>query len=78
MSESEEPQKKPCFIKLKGNQDYYWCACGQSKKQPFCDGSHEGTEHTPLKINFEEDGFYNLCGCKKTKRPPYCDGSHRD
>ena len=58
----------------KGN--YYWCACGQSKNQPFCDGSHKGTDFTPVKCEMKEYDFVGLCGCKKTGTPPFCDASH--
>ena len=55
---------------------YYWCACGQSKQQPFCDGSHKGTEFTPVEFKMDEYDFVGLCGCKKTKTGPFCDASH--
>src|SRR5690606_23331646 len=61
---------------LKAGKEYYWCACGRSRNQPFCDGSHEGTEFTPLAFTPEEDGEAYLCRCKRTGNPPYCDGSH--
>lgn len=57
---------------------YWWCACGESKKQPWCDGSHKGTEFTPTKFVVEEPGRYSLCACKFTKTPPICDHAHRD
>ena len=56
--------------------DYRWCACGKSKKQPFCDGSHRGTDITPVKFTMEKYDFVGLCGCKKTKTPPFCDATH--
>lgn len=56
--------------------DYYWCACGLSKKQPFCDGSHKGTEFTPVKFTIEEKETKRMCGCKATDHPPFCDGAH--
>jgi CDGSH-type Zn-finger protein len=55
---------------------YYWCACGSSKTQPFCDGSHKGTEFTPLKVEIPETKTVAWCQCKHTKTPPFCDGSH--
>ena len=57
--------------------DYWWCACGLSAKQPFCDGSHKVTSLTPLKFAVTEAKQYWLCGCKQTKNAPYCDGSHK-
>lgn len=67
---------KPIKTDLTAKQDYYWCACGKSGKQPFCDGSHRGTSFTPLKFQAEEAGAAYLCMCKQSKKPPYCDGSH--
>jgi CDGSH-type Zn-finger protein len=55
---------------------YYWCACGKSKKQPFCDGSHKGSGIEPLMFEQKEADLVGLCGCKKTKEGPFCDGTH--
>lgn len=57
---------------------YWWCACGLSKKQPFCDGSHSGTSMGPMKFEVTEPKRYGLCQCKATKKPPFCDGSHSE
>lgn len=56
--------------------NYAWCACGLSKTQPLCDGSHKGTEFKPVVIKIEEKKTVAWCGCKHTKNPPFCDGSH--
>lgn len=57
--------------------DYWWCACGQSRNQPFCDGSHKTTSFTPVKFTVTaKTGTLWLCGCKHSKTKPYCDGSH--
>jgi len=56
--------------------EHHWCACGESKGQPFCDGSHRGTSFAPLAFTVEENQQAHLCVCKHTKNPPYCDGSH--
>ena len=58
---------------------HYWCSCGHSTNQPFCDGSHKGTTFTPVKIELEQDQQMILCGCKRTKNVPHCDGrSHNE
>jgi len=56
--------------------EYWWCACGRSQNQPYCDGSHEGTSFTPVKFVIEESKKVALCLCKQTGRPPFCDGTH--
>ena len=55
---------------------YYWCSCGESSKQPFCDGSHQGTEFTPVKYEADKDKKVFFCGCKISANSPLCDGSH--
>lgn len=67
---------KPCLVDLVAGRTYYWCACGRSKKQPFCDGSHKGTGIEPLAFSPEESGDALLCACKQTRGGPWCDGSH--
>ena len=76
MSDAVIAAKKPCLVELRAGKPYRWCACGQSKRQPFCDGSHEGTGIEPLRFVAEADGEALLCACKRTKRAPFCDGSH--
>jgi glutamate synthase domain-containing protein 2 len=68
--------RKPIKIEVKKGEESYWCACGLSKNQPFCDGSHSSTDITPLKFVPEKSGDAYLCMCKHSKNPPYCDGSH--
>jgi CDGSH-type Zn-finger protein len=68
-------QKFPAVQKMEKGT-YYWCACGRSKAQPFCDGSHKGTEFAPLKVEITESKTVAWCQCKHTKTPPFCDGSH--
>lgn len=55
---------------------YFWCACGRSKKHPFCDGSHYGTGIKPKRFVIEHEEKVFLCNCKQTSTPPFCDGSH--
>ncbi len=69
-------QKSPYRVELQPG-DYYWCACGRSKSQPFCDGSHKGSGHAPVKFNLAEAKPVSLCGCKRSKKAPYCDGTHK-
>ncbi len=67
---------KPVKVSLKENEDYYFCVCGQSDNQPFCDGSHAGTDFKPKAFKTKETGDAFLCRCKHTGNPPYCDGTH--
>lgn len=68
--------KMPAQVNLEPGQ-YFWCACGKSSNQPFCNGSHRGSEFTPVifKIDLKQEAW--LCQCKQTKNPPYCDGTHK-
>lgn len=68
--------KTPVKANLEKGEKYFWCACGHSASQPFCDGSHRGTGITPLAVSVDEDTEAFLCQCKSTGNPPYCDGSH--
>ena len=76
---SDEPviaQKAPFPVEVEAGKTYFWCACGRSAKQPFCDGSHKGTDFSPQKHTAAKDGKLFFCGCKKTGKSPLCDGTH--
>ena len=75
MSEPIVAQEYPYVMELEPGT-YWWCACGKSSKQPFCNGSHTGTGFTPTEVTIEKTQQVALCGCKHTKNPPFCDGSH--
>lgn len=70
------PKKGP-YVQEVEPGTYSWCACGKSKGQPFCDGSHRGSEFVPIRVKIEDVKKVAWCGCKQTKTAPYCDGSHR-
>jgi glutamate synthase domain-containing protein 2/CDGSH-type Zn-finger protein len=76
MSQPVVAENSPIGVELKKGKEYYFCTCGRSNGQPFCDGSHAGTDLTPQAFTAEETGEAFLCRCKHTKNPPYCDGSH--
>jgi CDGSH iron-sulfur domain-containing protein 3 len=76
MAEPLIAQKSPFAVELAPG-DYWWCACGRSKRQPFCDGSHKVTELTPVKFSVTVAQKVWLCGCKQTASKPFCDGSHK-
>lgn len=67
----------PSKVELEKGKKYYWCQCGRSKSQPFCDGSHQGTGIKPLEFVAKETGAAYLCQCKQTLDAPYCDGTHK-
>jgi CDGSH-type Zn-finger protein len=69
--------KQPIGVDLVAGREYWWCACGRSSEQPFCDGSHRGTGIEPLGFKPEKSGEHWICRCKQTQTPPYCDGSHK-
>lgn len=66
----------PVAVELKAGETVWWCACGRSRSQPFCDGSHAGTGLEPVAFTPKRSKSYYLCACKQTKKSPLCDGSH--
>ena len=76
MSTPRIAQKSPYEVQLEEGKTYYWCACGESKNQPFCDGSHKTTLFTPVAHTAKKTGTAWLCGCKQSARSPLCDGTH--
>jgi CDGSH-type Zn-finger protein len=76
MTEPLIAQKGPYAVAVVAGKNYFWCSCGRSAKQPFCDGSHKDTDLLPLKFSAEKSQTVWLCGCKHTQSPPHCDGSH--
>ena len=68
-------QKAPYPVDVEEGKSYFWCTCGQSTKQPFCDGSHKDTPYTPVKFTAEQKSA-QMCMCKQTKNQPFCDGTH--
>ncbi|MCZ6727239.1 MAG: CDGSH iron-sulfur domain-containing protein [Acidobacteria bacterium] len=77
MSHPVIAQRFPYVLELEpGN--YFWCACGKSANQPYCDGSHKGSDFRPVLLEVTESRRVALCGCKHTGSQPLCDGSHKD
>ena len=77
MSTPVRASDTPFAVNVDPGKDYFWCACGQSKNQPFCDGSHKGSNFTPVKYTADISKTVYFCGCKATGTPPLCDGSHK-
>lgn len=69
-------QKAPYAIEVEAGKTYYWCSCGKSQNQPFCDGSHKGSEFSPMPFTAEKSETKYFCGCKMSANKPFCDGAH--
>jgi len=77
MSSPDSPQKAPYAVDTEEGKNYFWCACGKSATQPFCDGSHKGSEFAPVKYTAEESKKVFFCGCKASGNGALCDGTHK-
>ncbi len=77
MSQPEIAQKSPFAVEVEAGKSYWWCSCGKSKSQPFCDGSHKGSEFNPVEYKAPQSGPVYFCGCKHSKNGVTCDGSHK-
>jgi CDGSH-type Zn-finger protein len=77
MTEPEIGGRAPIAIEVEAGKSYWWCACGRSKTQPFCDGSHKDTGFTPVEFKAEKSEKVFFCTCKRSARKPTCDGSHK-
>ena len=76
MNKGQRAGNSALAIEVEQGKFYYWCSCGKSSKQPFCDGSHKGTEFKPLAYKAELTKKVFFCVCKQTNDQPFCDGSH--
>lgn len=77
MAEPVVAQKAPYVVEVEGGKTYFWCACGRSQKQPFCDGSHAASGMAPVKLQADATKTVYLCGCKSSASKPFCDGTHK-
>ena len=76
MNKGERAGNSPIGVNVVEGKSYYWCTCGKSSKQPFCDGSHSGSEFKPKIYKADQTKKVFFCACKQTVDPPLCDGSH--
>jgi CDGSH-type Zn-finger protein len=77
MSDPKRASDTPYPLEVESGKSYFWCACGESKSQPFCDGSHKGTGFSPVNYKATESKKVFFCGCKASSSQPLCDGSHK-
>lgn len=76
-SQAIAASKSPFAVDVESGKDYYWCSCGRSASQPFCDGSHQGTTFVPEKFTAEKSETVYFCGCKQSGNVMFCDGAHQ-
>jgi CDGSH-type Zn-finger protein len=77
MSSPVVAARAPIKLAVEAGKDYWWCACGKSTRQPFCDGSHKGSEFSPMKFTPATTGDVWFCACKHSAKKPLCDGTHK-
>ena len=77
MAKGQVAAKAPIKVSVEAGKDYWWCACGMSQNQPFCDGSHKETGFTPVKWQAPETRRVFFCACKHSGNKPLCDGTHK-
>jgi CDGSH iron-sulfur domain-containing protein 3 len=77
MTDAVRASDTPYAVAVEKGKDYWWCACGRSATQPFCDGTHKTTSFTPMKYTATESQTVYFCGCKASGNKPLCDGSHK-
>jgi len=76
MANPDIAQRSPIAVDVEAGKKYFWCSCGKSSKQPFCDGAHAGTEFLPVEYTATESTKVHFCGCKYSANGVLCDGSH--
>jgi len=77
MTERVVAAKAPMGVEVEAGKTYWWCRCGKSARQPFCDGSHKGSDLAPVRYDARADGKVWFCCCKQTANEPLCDGRHK-
>ena len=78
MSEPTIAQKAPYAVETEAGKSYWWCSCGKSSTQPFCDGSHKGSSFTPTEYKAKQSDTVYFCGCNHSANGALCDGSHKE